>query len=97
MPDATNVDVPITMTVPNTPLTAPANPFPVNGATNQPLAFTMDWTASDPDFGQVVTYDLYFSTSQPLVNTLVRDSAGTPGRSAFRRTTRGSTDLQVVQ
>ena len=70
VPAATNVDVPITMTVPNTPPTAPANPAPANGATNQPLALTLDWTASDPDFGQVVTYDLYFSTVQALVDTL---------------------------
>ena len=70
VPAATDVTVPVTMTVPNTPPTAPANPSPANGATNQPLAFTLDWTSSDPDVGQVVTHDLYLSTSQALVNTL---------------------------
>ncbi|MEO1366726.1 MAG: hypothetical protein AAFX50_06085, partial [Acidobacteriota bacterium] len=70
VPAASDVGVPVSMVVPNTPPTAPANPSPASGAVNQPVALTLDWSASDPDVGQVLVYDLYLSTNLALVDAL---------------------------
>lgn len=74
----TILNIPVTMTVLSQPPLTPYNPSPSNGATGQadigsPLTVTMSWLDSDPDVGDSLTYDLYFSGNYALVNN--QDSA----------------------
>ncbi|MCK5160496.1 MAG: hypothetical protein KAQ99_02870, partial [Candidatus Aureabacteria bacterium] len=43
----------------------PSNPLPLNGAVDVSTNTTLLWTGGDPDPGDVVTYDVYFGTSDP--------------------------------
>jgi N-acetyl-beta-hexosaminidase len=51
--------------------TAPTNPDPADGATDQPTSLTLSWAASTVTCGGPVTYDLYIglSSNPPLVRT----------------------------
>jgi len=49
-----------TNVAPNTP----SNPSPTDGATGQNLDVDTSWACSDPD-GDALTYDIYFSTTNP--------------------------------
>ncbi len=66
-----DTDVPVAMTVPNTPPDAPSSPHPANGAANQQapdgsLDLTLSWQSADAN-GDPLTYDLYFGTDAALV------------------------------
>ncbi|MFH1010506.1 MAG: YCF48-related protein, partial [bacterium] len=50
--------------VQNTPPNAPSAPFPSDGATNLPVAFTLTWQCSDPE-GHTLTYEVFLGTSSP--------------------------------
>lgn len=39
-----------------------ANTYPTNGTINSPIEVTLNWQGGDPDFGDSVTYDVYFGT-----------------------------------
>jgi len=55
----------ITVTV-NNPPNVPADPSPENSATGVGLISpVLSWSGGDPDTGDTVTYDLYFSRSDP--------------------------------
>lgn len=47
----------------------PSNPSPPDGATDQDLEVTLEWSGGDPDDGDTVVYDIYFGTvsSPPMV------------------------------
>jgi len=69
------LNVPVTMSVTAQPPEAPSGPSPVNGAVNQKdlgsaLTVTMSWLCNDPDTGDSLTYDLYFSDDSGKVNNL---------------------------
>ena len=50
-------------TLTNNPPNTPTNPTPGDGATNQAINSTLNWTGGDPDTGDTVTYAIYFGTS----------------------------------
>ncbi len=55
-------DLNLTISCPaNPPIAPPANPFPSDGATDQPTSLTLNWD----DSTGANTYDLYFGTSSP--------------------------------
>ena len=58
----------------------PSDPFPSNGATDQPTDVDLSWTGGDPD-GDPVTYDLYLGTksSPPLVASGLVQTSYDPG------------------
>jgi hypothetical protein len=49
----------------------PSNPSPANNAPAIPVSTGLNWSAGDIDAGDVVTYDVYFGTSEtmPLVSS----------------------------
>jgi len=47
----------------NQPPSAPSNPTPNNGASDQPLSITLTWQCSDPEADSLL-YDVYFGTTQ---------------------------------
>lgn len=49
----------------NNPPSAPSNPSPSDGATDQALSLVLSWVCNDPD-QDPLTYDVYFGTAQPL-------------------------------
>jgi len=49
----------------NTPPTQPSSPQPSNGASTIPVLTELGWSGSDPDFDDVVTFDVYLSTTNP--------------------------------
>jgi len=56
---------------PNQPPNPPSSPNPADGAVDQPLNVILSWSCSDPDSGDVLTYDVYFSSDSipPLVSS----------------------------
>ncbi len=71
----------------NQPPSAPGNPSPANGATDQPLDVNLSWTGGDPD-GDPVTYDVYFGTSSspPLVASGYTSTTYNPGTLEYNTT-----------
>ncbi len=47
----------------NLPPTTPSNPFPQNGADNQPTQLTLSWDCSDPE-NDPLTFDVYFGINE---------------------------------
>ncbi|MBI5101371.1 MAG: thrombospondin type 3 repeat-containing protein, partial [Nitrospirae bacterium] len=61
----------------NSPPTAPSYLSPANSATNIDLAPQLSWTgSSDPDIGDIVSYDIYIGTTSPP-SLFVTDHTGT--------------------
>lgn len=65
--------IPVTVIVNNSPPTVPSDPLPQNGATAQfnvgsGLGVNLGWNCSDSNFGDTVSYDIYLSENQALVN-----------------------------
>ncbi len=67
--DAGDIAVPLIMEKSNHPPVIPTSVTPVDGATNQPRTATLTCQGGDADAGEgdVVTYDIYFSTNEMLV------------------------------
>ena len=68
---------------PNQPPNPPSNPYPPDGATEQPLNVILSWSCSDPDSGDVLTYDVYFGSDStpPLVSSGQSDTTYDPPES----------------
>lgn len=67
---------------------APSSPAPSDGLTNVLPDADLSWTASDPDTGDALVYDVYFGTSDPP-DTAATDLAGPvfdPGEMAYNTT-----------
>jgi len=57
----------------NDPPNQPSNPDPYNGETNVNINTDLSWTGSDPDPGDILTYDIYFEADDPTPDVLVSD------------------------
>jgi hypothetical protein len=64
----------------NLPPNVPSNPFPTDGADNQPIDIILTWIGGDPD-GDEVTYDVYFGIEEdpPLVSSRQTETSYDPG------------------
>ncbi len=64
----------------NDPPNQPSNPFPTNGAIDQPVNLTISWSCTDPD-GDPLTFDVYFGTSNnpPLASSNQPNASFNPG------------------
>jgi predicted MPP superfamily phosphohydrolase len=60
----------------NNPPNEPSNPNPENGATFIDVSKELSWNGSDPD-GDLVTYDIYFGTTNPPPKVVGNQSSGT--------------------
>lgn len=82
--------IPVTVTVNNTPPTVPSAPLPQNGATAQfnvgyGLAANLGWDCTDANSGDTLSYEVYLSESQTLVNNSdpsIRIASGVVTKSA---------------
>ncbi len=74
---------------PNQPPNPPSNPYPPDGATEQPLNVVLSWSCSDPDSGDVLTYDVYFRSDSipPLLSSGQSDTTYEPPESLERNQT----------
>jgi|GEM_PF-2423013 len=55
-----------TFEIVNSPPYIPGDPDPYDGETDVDVDYVLCWTGGDPDFCDIVTYDVYFGTSIPL-------------------------------
>ncbi len=78
----------VTPLIQNHPPNAPDKPNPSNGATGISIDVTLSWHCSDPDQGDVLTYDIYFGTSSnpPLVASGITSTSYTPGTLSYSTT-----------
>jgi hypothetical protein len=49
----------------NEPPNTPSNPLPLNATTDIPVNTQLSWTGGDPNQGDIVSYDVYFGTTNP--------------------------------
>jgi hypothetical protein len=63
-PDLINGVITIMECVENNPPNTPSDPTPAHQTTEVPVDDDLSWNGGDPD-GDLVTYDVYFSTSNP--------------------------------
>ncbi|MBE3141782.1 MAG: hypothetical protein IMZ53_14495, partial [Thermoplasmata archaeon] len=66
-----------TGSAPNNPPNTPTTPAPANGTTNVPINTQLSWTGGDPDLGDIVSYDIYFGTTNPPGKIIGNQSATT--------------------
>jgi parallel beta-helix repeat protein len=66
-----------TTEITNEPPYPPTNPQPPDGAINVPVNTQLSWTASDPNPGDTVKYDVYFGTTSPPPQIVNNHSATT--------------------
>ena len=50
----------------NNPPYPPGSPTPLDGDINVPINIDLGWVCVDPDFGDILTYDVYFGSMLPL-------------------------------
>jgi formylglycine-generating enzyme required for sulfatase activity len=62
--------------MPNSPPAVPSSPSPANAATSVSISPTLSWTCSDSD-GDVLSYDVFFSTSNPPTTQVATAQVGT--------------------
>ncbi|MCB0520526.1 MAG: carboxypeptidase regulatory-like domain-containing protein [Lewinellaceae bacterium] len=62
----------------NTLPSAPKNPMPANGSTNNGIDMTLSWEATDPDEGDVLRYDVYLYNANQNPNTTVATDLADP-------------------
>jgi PKD repeat protein len=61
-----HIDLHVTSEVlPNHPPNTPSSPYPANAQTMVFINEFLSWTGGDPDVGDVVTYDVFFGTTNP--------------------------------
>lgn len=66
------IQIPATITVVNSAPLSPSNPVPLSNGIAQlnigsSITTSLGWTCSDANFGDTLTYDVYFSSTQSLV------------------------------
>ena len=62
----------------NLPPDEPSNPFPEESAINQPVSLNLAWTASDPDIGDTLTFDVYlYESNNPVQTQIASDISDT--------------------
>jgi hypothetical protein len=49
----------------NTPPNSPSNPSPADGEIGVSTSLTLSWTCTDPDLGDSLKFDVYFSSKNP--------------------------------
>jgi len=62
---------------PNLPPTQPNSPNPANGADSVSITPQLAWSGSDPDEDDIVTYDVYFGTTNPPEKLIYNQSWST--------------------
>ena len=72
----------------NQPPNEPSNPSPEDLASNVSINTSLCWIGGDPDAGDIVTYDVYFSTVTPPTNVVIGQAETTydPGVLAYETT-----------
>ena len=72
----------------NNPPYIPSNPFPINGSTEVNIFTNLDWIGSDPDQNDLVTYDVYFGTTNNPQKIISNQSATAynPGSLNYNKT-----------
>jgi len=65
----------------NSPPNPPSNPSPADNSEDQSVNTVLSWSCSDPDSGDVLSYDVNFGTSSspPLVNSNQSQTTYDPG------------------
>ena len=62
----------------NTAPNEPSNPFPEENATDQPVALSISWSASDPDQNDTLSFDVYlYESNNPAKTEIASDIADT--------------------
>lgn len=62
----------------NNPPDEPYNPFPEENTINQPVSLNLIWSASDPDKGDTLTFDVYiYESNNPVQTRLFLDITDT--------------------
>jgi len=67
----------VAVTSVNTAPNTPSNPNPANHATGISITKDLSWTGGDPDAGDIVTYNVYFGTTNPPPKVSTNQSATT--------------------
>lgn len=73
----TTANIVLTPTAGNQAPNSPTDSNPANGATDQPISLTLSWSCSDPDAGDSLTYDIYFSSAEETISILSANQADT--------------------
>jgi hypothetical protein len=78
----------VAVTSVNTAPNTPSNPNPANHATGISITKDLSWTGGDPDAGDIITYNVYFGTTNPPPKVSTNQSSTTfdPGTLNFLTT-----------